>query len=164
MEAPRLATRWIRGPATERQRVMARYWVIGGEYSDTSFESIVGGGAEERHGPFATRDDALAKWQQLAWSTVDNAHARYRIEQEAESAAARRYWVVGGRYTDTNFVTPADGAESWYGPFDSYDTAKAEWSRLAWQTVDDALSRWRIEQIAGDPPSGARREGSGARR
>ncbi len=141
---------------------MARYWVIGGEYADTNFEAIAGGGAEERHGPFASRPEALAKWQQLAWSTVDNAHARYRIEQEPDAEAARRYWVVGGRYTDTNFVTPADGAESWYGPFGSYEMAKAEWGRLAWQSVDDALARWRIEQIAGDPPAGARRAGTGA--
>jgi hypothetical protein len=139
---------------------MARFWVIGGEYADTNFEAIAGGGAEERHGPFASRQDALAKWQQLAWTTVDNALARYRIEQEQEEAA-RRYWVVGGRYTDTNFATPVDGAESWYGPFGSYDAAKAEWSRLAWQTVDDALARWRIEQIEGEPPPGARREGLG---
>lgn len=135
---------------------MARYWVIGGEYADTSFERIAGGGPEARHGPFATREQALAEWQRLAWLTVDNAHARYRIEQEAEPALTRRFWVVGGRYTDTDFVTPADGAESWHGPFDSYAAAKAEWAKRAWQTVDDALARWRIEQIAGDPPVDSR--------
>jgi hypothetical protein len=131
---------------------MARYWVIGGEYTDTSFERIAGGGAEERHGPYANRQDALATWQRLAWQTVDNAHARYRIEQEAEPATTRRYWVVGGRYTDTSFATPVGGAETWHGPFERYEAAKTEWARLAWQTVDDALARWRIEQIAGEPP------------
>ena len=136
---------------------MARFWVVGGEYTDTGFETIVGGGAEERHGPFATRDEAVAKWQRLAWATVDNAHARYRIEEEEQAESDRRFWVVGGRYTDTGFETPQDGAETWHGPFDSHEEAKEEWARLAWQTVDDALSRWRIERIAGDPPPGARR-------
>jgi hypothetical protein len=136
---------------------MARYWVIGGEYTDTSFERIAGGGAEERHGPYANRQDALATWQRLAWQTVDNAHTRYRIEQEVEPATKRRYWVVGGRYADTSFETPVGGAEAWHGPFESYEAAKTEWARLAWQTVDDALARWRIEQIADEPPLAPRK-------
>jgi len=139
---------------------MARFWVVGGEYTDTGFEKIVGNGSEERHGPFATREEALAKWQRLAWATVDNAHARYRIEEEPSSTGDSRYWVVGGRYTDTTFATPQDRAETWYGPFDSHDAAKAEWSRLAWASVDDALSRWRIERLAGDPPLGMGNGGS----
>lgn len=139
----------------DRRLEMAPFWVIGGEYTGTDFEKIAGGGAEERHGPYATHEEALGKWQQLAWATVDNAHARYRIEQEAAAESQRRYWVVGGRYTDTRFETPVDGTETWHGPFDSHDEAKAQWSQLAWSTVDDALARWRIEQIAGDPPPGA---------
>ena len=43
------------------------------------------------------------------------------------------------------------GSEQWYGPFDSYADAKAEWGRRAWATVDDAHARYRIEKRVGDP-------------
>ena len=129
---------------------MARFWVVGGIYSDTTFERTASGGAEDRFGPFASHEDAKAEWQRCAWSTVDDAHARYRIEEEGEGAAAK-FWVVGGVYTDTRFVKTVDAAEQWYGPFDSYEDAKAEWGRRAWSTVDDAHARYRIEKRIGDP-------------
>jgi hypothetical protein len=134
---------------------MTRYWVVGGEYADTSFTRIAGGGAEERIGPFATYDDAKAAWQERAWQTVDSAHHRYRIEEES-GATETHYWVVGGAYTDTHFNEPAEGVEHWYGPFDSYDDARAEWQRHAWGSVDDALSRYRIEKRSGARPAEAR--------
>jgi hypothetical protein len=125
---------------------MTRYWVVGGEYVDTTFERMAGGGPEERIGPFDSYDAAKAVWQARAWATVDNAHARYRIEEEGSEL---RYWVVGCSYKDTHFCEPADAAgERWYGPFESYDAAKAEWMRLAWATVDDAHARFRIERRA----------------
>jgi len=120
-----------------------RYWVIGGVYADSSFERIAGGGAEERIGPFASYEEARAAWQRHAWATVDEANARYRIEEEG---ADLRYWVIGGPYCDTSFSTPAaGGGEEWHGPFVTYDEAKAEWSRLSWAHVDDAMCRYRIE-------------------
>jgi hypothetical protein len=128
---------------------MASYWVIGGEYADTGFEEIVGGGTETRLGPFPTYEAAKAEWQRLAWATVDNAHVRYRIEEEAGEAPLR-FWVVGGVYSDTSFTKVAQGGERWFGPFDSYAEAEAEWRRRAWASVDDALARFRIERLAGD--------------
>src|SRR5690606_20627268 len=110
-------------------------------------DRIVGGGTEERHGPFATREQAHAEWQRLAWRTVDNAMVRYRIEQDADANPALHYWVVGGHYADTSFAKPEGGAETWHGPYADYETARAKWGQLAWSTVDDALARWRIEQI-----------------
>jgi hypothetical protein len=136
---------------------MLRYWVVGGEYADTRFERIAGGGPEERIGPFESYDDANAAWQARAWATVDNAHARYRIEEDGTDLG---YWVVGGRYQDTQFRAPAEPiGERWFGPFASYEAAKAEWARLAWQTVDDALVRYRIERRAGQPEQRSRRAG-----
>lgn len=132
---------------------MSRYWVIGGEYTDTSFTKPVGG-REERIGPFATYEDAKATWQERAWATVDSAHHRYRIEEE-NGGGETHYWVVGGTYTDTHFTTPAEDGEHWYGPFDSYEDAKAEWQRHAWASVDDALSRYRIEKRQGARPAQA---------
>lgn len=134
---------------------MARYWVVGGEYADTSFTRTAGGGAEERIGPFASYDDAKAAWQERAWQTVDSAHHRYRIEEE-NGGSESHYWVVGGIYTDTHFDKSAEGGEQWYGPFDSYDDAKAEWQSRAWASVDDALSRYRIEKRQGARPPEAR--------
>ncbi len=56
------------------------------------------------------------------------------------------YWVIGGIYKDTKFHRmESGGAEEKYGPFSSYEEAKAEWQRLSWQNVDNALCRYRIE-------------------
>lgn len=54
------------------------FWVIGGTFKDTSFKEWAG--VPERYGPYASYEDAEAKWQEMAWSTVDDATAQYRIE------------------------------------------------------------------------------------
>jgi len=54
------------------------YWVMGGIYADGSFESFVG--APERYGPYTDYEAAKEKWAELAWASVDDATARYRIE------------------------------------------------------------------------------------
>ena len=124
------------------------FWVVGGEYTDTQFAEIVGGGKETRLGPFATYENAKAEWARRAWSSVDDAHQRWRIEEEGEESSAQ-YWVVGGEYSDTRFTTPAPGTEELrIGPFATYEAAKAEWTRRAWSTVDDAHTRFRIERRA----------------
>ncbi len=58
----------------------ARYWVVGGVYKDTRFADAERG--EERHGPFESYKDAYDAWARLAWRSVDDCHARYRIEQD----------------------------------------------------------------------------------
>lgn len=64
-----------------------------------------------------------------------------------------QFWVVGGEYKSTRFREPAHGDhEQWFGPFGNYETAKAEWSKRAWQTVDEATTRFRIERIDPDQP------------
>lgn len=124
---------------------MKRYWVVGGVYADTNFDRMAEGHKEERIGPFPNHDAAKAAWQKRAWESVDNANARFRIEEEGGELC---YWVVGGPYCDTHFAEPAaGGGEEWYGPFDDYNTAKMEWSRRAWSTVDDAMCRYRIEKL-----------------
>ncbi len=55
------------------------------------------------------------------------------------------YWVEGGEYSDTAFVTPAAGqAIERLGPFDSYESAHHVWHAKAWSTVDNAMCRYRI--------------------
>jgi hypothetical protein len=121
---------------------MERYWVIGGEYESTNFARLVPGRREERHGPFAGFPEARAKWAELSMRHVDNAHVRYRIEKED----ATQYWVVGGRYADTGFTRSAGGLEERIGPFANEREALDVWRQKAWETVDDALARYRIER------------------
>ena len=124
---------------------MKRFWVVGGIYADTGFDRISEGGKEERIGPFQDYAAAKAAWQKRAWETVDNANARFRIEEEGGEPC---FWVVGGSYCDTKFDEPAvGGGEEWYGPFDDYNAAKTEWSRRSWSNVDDAMCRYRIEKL-----------------
>ena len=124
---------------------MKRFWVVGGTYADTGFDRMSEGGREERIGPFTDYAAAKAAWQKRAWETVDNANARFRIEEEGGDPC---YWVVGGPYCDTKFNEPAaGGGEEWHGPFEDYNAAKTEWSRRAWSTVDDAMCRYRIEKL-----------------
>lgn len=55
------------------------------------------------------------------------------------------YWVVGGEYADTRFAKLAPGrALERYGPFASYQDARAEWQKRAWATVDDCQVRYTI--------------------
>ena len=121
---------------------MTMFWVIGGEYEDTSFSRILGGGGEQRIGPYKTYDEAMAAWRAKAMETVDNANIRFHIEKEGGTA----FWVVGASYRDTHFAETLDGKpETRLGPFIRYDDAKAVWRAKAMETVDDALARWRIE-------------------
>lgn len=120
-----------------------RYWVVGGEYRDSQFRDLVPGKSLERHGPFASRGEARAKWAALAMATVDNAQARYHIEKEEHA----EYWVVGGRYADASFTRMAHGgAEEQIGPFGSEAEAIDLWRKKAWETVDDALAQYRVER------------------
>jgi Domain of unknown function (DUF4170) len=123
----------------------SRYWVVGGEYTDTHFSQVVAGTTEERLGPYDDYRAAHGAWQSRAWATVDNAHKRYRIVEEPGPAAAKRYWVLGGDYTDTGFRDLVPGArEERYGPYDSYHAAHDAWQTRSWATVDSATKRYRI--------------------
>ncbi len=64
----------------------------------------------------------------------------------------QQYWVVGGEYIDTAFQNPSSGSEEWFGPYPSYGQAKDQWSKLAWGTVDEAHTRYRIESADPDEP------------
>lgn len=62
---------------TEEKQAEPEFWVLGGVYETPKAEKAV---SEDRFGPFANYEDAKDEWQRLAWSTVDDANARYRIE------------------------------------------------------------------------------------
>jgi hypothetical protein len=58
---------------------MSNYWVIGGEFTDTSFRKLASGAVEERLGPFKTYREAYQAWQARARATIDDATVRFRI-------------------------------------------------------------------------------------
>ena len=121
-----------------------KFWVVGGTYEDTAFRRIAGSGDEERLGPFATYDDAKAAWAARAWESVDDAHARFRIEEETAEA----YWVVGGVYRDMEYLHMADGgSEERYGPFATYDEAQRTWRAKSLEAEDDPCARYRIDKL-----------------
>jgi hypothetical protein len=56
-----------------------RYWVVGGEYTDTTFRTLAPGAREERLGPYDDYRTAFEVWSARARATVDDATIRYRI-------------------------------------------------------------------------------------
>ena len=55
------------------------YWVIGGEYQDTRFQTPAKDKPLEQLGPFASYKEAHAAWASRAWATVDSCMYRFRI-------------------------------------------------------------------------------------
>jgi len=58
-----------------------RYWVVGGEYSSTTFHSLKSG-RPDVFGPFKTREEARAQWKRLSEQTRSCATAKYAITAE----------------------------------------------------------------------------------
>jgi hypothetical protein len=59
----------------------AKFWIIGGEYDDVSFERVVDG-TQSLAGPFSSYGSALGEWRRLTEVTRCNAHHRYVIAHE----------------------------------------------------------------------------------
>ena len=118
------------------------YYVVGGEYADTTFTLIAPGKTEERFGPFSEKE-AHDTWRALTGKTVDNALIRYRIRPE-EEVAGPVWHVVGGEYATTEFARIASGhkLES-YGPF-TRSEALAVWRSITAKSVDNAMVRYDI--------------------
>lgn len=122
--------------------VMRNYYVIGGEYADTNFETIAPGATEERHGPFSEKE-AHDTWRALTGKTVDNALVRYRIKP-ADVVSDKVWFVVGGEYANVDFAKIASGQKlETYGPFGRTE-ALAVWRSITAKTVDSALTRYDI--------------------
>ena len=63
------------------------FWVVGGRYRDTSFTTLVDGGAEA-YGPFACYQDALRSWSDHSNGSRPVAAVRYSIVVTAPRARA----------------------------------------------------------------------------
>jgi hypothetical protein len=56
-----------------------------------------------------------------------------------------RYWVIGGEYKTTDFRDMAnDKGPQRFGPFETYDEAKAAWQAKSWANVDNCNYRYTI--------------------
>ncbi len=122
-----------------------RYYVVGGEYADTSFTIPASGTQLEVRGPFNERE-AKVCWRELTSKTVDHATVRYFLKAEDE-VASRSYWVVGGEYADSSFTKLQPGKElEVYGPFGKWEEALGFWRGMTSKSVDDALARYDIRE------------------
>lgn len=118
------------------------YFVVGGEYADTTFSSIAPGHVEDRFGPFDERE-AHECWRALTGKSVDNALVRYFI-RAAEDGREEGWYVVGGEYADTSFFSLAEGRTMQIlGPF-TRAAALDAWRSVTARTVDSALTRFDL--------------------
>jgi hypothetical protein len=58
-----------------------RYWVVGGEYQDPEFRTLVAG-TETVAGPFQDERRARDEWTRLTWCPCSSALTRYTIAAE----------------------------------------------------------------------------------
>lgn len=118
------------------------YFVVGGEYADTSFSVIAPGHAEDRFGPFDEQEAHIC-WRALTGKSVDNAMVRYFI-RSSEETTEESWYVIGGEYADNTFQTMAsDRMKGVFGPFDRKE-AMNKWRELTGKTVDSALTRFDL--------------------
>ncbi len=120
------------------------FYVVGGEYADTSFSRLAAGHELESHGPMSERE-AHDLWRDLTGRTVDNAMVRYMVEERQATAPV---YVVGGEYADTGFDRLAPGhALEVLGPFSPAE-ALAQWRAKTASTVDSCLHRYDLVSAA----------------
>lgn len=119
-----------------------KYFVVGGEYADTTFTRIADGHKEEVFGPF-DEHEAHVCWRAITGKTVDNAMVRYSIRAD-EGIGSDEWFVVGGEYADTSFDAIAAGKQlESHGPFNRKD-AMVKWRELTGRTVDNAMIRFDL--------------------
>ena len=58
------------------------YWVVGGEYRDTEFRSLIPG-TEKMVGPFEDERKARNEWMRLTYCPQTSATRRYSIATES---------------------------------------------------------------------------------
>lgn len=118
------------------------YYVVGGEYADTSFTVIAPGHTEERFGPFEEQEAHIC-WRALTGKSVDNAMVRYFI-RNSQDAADDQWYVMGGEYADTTFQEVTEGRSlEIHGPF-SRKEALDKWRELTGKSVDSCLTRYDL--------------------
>ena len=72
------------------------YWVTGGEYTNTHFDTLAPGKTLEQLGPFETYKQAHDVWASRAWATVDDCQSRYRVVEGTNEAPGSGPALVEG--------------------------------------------------------------------
>ncbi len=62
---------------------MASFWVIGGEYTDTTFTKLMSHRKKKKYGPFRSYDQAFVVWSEKSWKAFDDCFVRYEIVRRA---------------------------------------------------------------------------------
>ena len=57
-----------------------------------------------------------------------------------------RFWVIGGKYTDTGFGKLVSGSERVMGPYSDRDAALVAWRKVAEETRGDCCSRFAVAE------------------
>jgi hypothetical protein len=57
---------------------------------------------------------------------------------------SKRYWVIGGDYSDCQFRDIRPGTELVHGPYDDELKARTEWQRLTFRDHCGATTRYSI--------------------
>ena len=65
-------------------QIETRYWVIGGEFTDTRFQMMIDG-TEAVFGPFESYEAALSMWRKCADETKRRALLRFSIAEEPKA-------------------------------------------------------------------------------
>ena len=121
------------------------YFVVGGEYADTSFTTPASGTEFLVKGPFNERE-AKVCWRELTALTIDNAMVRYFLKSEDE-ITGKNFWVIGGEYADSSFTRMRGDKElEVCGPFDKWEEALGFWRGLTSKSVDDAMVRYDVRE------------------
>jgi hypothetical protein len=79
--------------AGERSRAMTvAYYVVGGEYADTSFQDLLK--PEPVVGPFEHYEQAFNAWRGRAMATIDQAYVRFQIVKSDRAPVVTRPRIV----------------------------------------------------------------------
>ena len=62
------------------------------------------------------------------------------------------FWVISGKYSEARLQETVGSNEELIDPFRDYETAKEEWAKHAWKSVDHGTTRYRIERVDSDAP------------
>lgn len=68
-----------------------KYYVVGGEFLDAAHQHLKPG-TREQYGPYDSYEDALPKWRERAWATIDDFYVVFTVLPEEQAAG----WGASG--------------------------------------------------------------------
>ena len=66
---------------------MKEWWVVGGKFVSTEFQTYAEGGGPERFGPYESYEEARKAWFGYSMARIDECLVRYRIVEEDAAAS-----------------------------------------------------------------------------